>query len=87
MRLFLGIDGGQSATIAMLADETGRVLGIGRGGPCNHVAAAEGRAKFLGAINACVDQTCEQASLKREGLLFEAVCGGFSGFRLTPSIA
>jgi len=36
-RYYLGLDGGQSSTTILIADETGRVLGRGRGGPCNHV--------------------------------------------------
>ena len=43
--LFLGVDGGQSGTTALIGDETGRVLGTGRGGPCNHVRASEGAVK------------------------------------------
>src|SRR5512146_902702 len=37
MRLVLGVDGGQTSTTAVLADETGRMLGAGLGGPANHV--------------------------------------------------
>ena len=32
MRLYLGIDGGQSSTTALIGDETGRVLGVGTRG-------------------------------------------------------
>ncbi len=77
--LYLGIDGGQSSTTAVIGDETGRVLGSGRGGPCNHVAAAEGRAKFFGAIGGCLRQACEEAGLDAGAVRFEAVCAGFSG--------
>ena len=45
MKLFLGVDGGQSGTTAVIGDETGRVLGAGEAGPCNHAAAGEGRAQ------------------------------------------
>jgi N-acetylglucosamine kinase-like BadF-type ATPase len=79
MRLFLGIDGGQSSTTAVIGDETGRVLGSGRGGPCNHVGAAEGRAKFLNAIGGCVGTACAEAGLDQGSVKFEAVCAGFSG--------
>lgn len=79
MRLFLGIDGGQSSTTALIADETGKVLGMGRGGPCNHVAASEGRAKFLNAIGGCVEAACSQAGVNKEVVTFDSVCGGFSG--------
>ena len=41
MKLFLGVDGGQSSTTALVGDETGRVMGVGRAGPCNHAGAAE----------------------------------------------
>lgn len=37
---FLGVDGGQSSTTAIIADQTGRVLSIGTGGPCYEVEAA-----------------------------------------------
>jgi N-acetylglucosamine kinase-like BadF-type ATPase len=77
-RYFLGVDGGQSSTTALVGDETGRVLGYGRGGPCNHIGAAEGRTKFVNAINGCVGQALEQAGLPRE-TAFEAGCLGFSG--------
>ncbi|MBL0160474.1 MAG: ATPase [Bryobacterales bacterium] len=75
---FLGVDGGQSSTTAMIGDETGRVLGSGRGGPCNHVAAAEARAKFIGAIGGAVAKAREAGELA-EGIEFESGCLGFSG--------
>jgi len=75
---FLGVDGGQSSTTALIGDETGRILGFGRGGPCNHVSAAEARAKFMSAIGGCVAQAREAAGLPT-GIQFEAACLGFSG--------
>jgi N-acetylglucosamine kinase-like BadF-type ATPase len=78
MRLFLGIDGGQSSTTALIGDESGRVLGIGSGGPCNHVGAAEGRAKFLNAIGGCVSAARAMAALSDE-VEYASVCAGFSG--------
>jgi N-acetylglucosamine kinase len=79
MGLYLGIDGGQSSTTAMIGDENGRVLGFGRGGPCNHVRAAEGRTKFLSAIGGCVSTACAEAGLDPATVAFECVCAGFSG--------
>lgn len=75
-RWFLGVDGGQSSTIAMIADETGRVAGFARGGACNHVSADEARTKFLSAVGGCVKKACEQAGIEPD---FEAACLGFSG--------
>lgn len=76
-RLFLGVDGGQSSTTALIGDEAGRIVGFGRGGPCNHVGAAEGRAKFLNAIGGCIGDACRQAGMA--GPQFEGACLGFSG--------
>ena len=72
-RFFLGVDGGQSSTTAMIGDESGRVVGIGRGSECNHVQGPEGRAKFINAINGCIGLAGFL------GAQFEAACLGFSG--------
>lgn len=82
MRLFLGVDGGQSSTTALIGDENGRALGVGVGGPCNHVRAAEeGRAKFTRAMNDAIGKALGQAGISGglEGAQFEAACLGLSG--------
>lgn len=76
MRLYLGIDGGQSSTTALIGDETGRELGEGVAGPCNHVGAAERRAKFFSAVGESVRLAAEAAGVEAS---FTAVCAGFSG--------
>jgi len=76
MKYFLGVDGGQSSTTAVIGDESGRVVGMGRGGPSNHVGAEEGRAKFVNAVGACVAAACAQASIDPR---FASACLGFSG--------
>lgn len=78
-RLFLGVDGGQSSTTALIGDETGRVIGAGRGGPTNHAGAAEGRAKFLHAMRECLSAACASAGLDSSRLRFACACLGFSG--------
>ena len=75
---FLGVDGGQSSTTALIGDQTGRILGAGRAGPCNHVSAEESKAKFIAAINECVQAACAQAGLSGSPR-FAAACLGFSG--------
>lgn len=75
---FLGVDGGQSSTVALIGSEDGRVIGTGRGGPCNHVGAAEGRIKFTNAIRGCVTAASEAAGLSAN-VRFQAACLGFSG--------
>jgi N-acetylglucosamine kinase-like BadF-type ATPase len=79
MRLFLGVDGGQSGTTALVGDEAGRILGTGEGGPCNHAAAGEGRAKLERAVNESVAAACGQAGIDAAQVSFEAACFGMSG--------
>ena len=78
MTYFLGIDGGQSSTRAVIGDEFGRVIGAGRGGPCNHATGPEGRAKFTNAIRTSVGQAVEQAGLD-QAVRFSSVYAGLSG--------
>jgi N-acetylglucosamine kinase len=79
MKLFLGVDGGQSGTTAVIGDETGRILGTGEAGPCNHAAAGEGRAKLERAITGSVGAACAKAALDAAAVRFEAACFGMSG--------
>src|ERR1035441_8814937 len=79
MKLYLGVDGGQSGTTAVIGDETGRILGVGEAGPCNHAAAGEGRAKLERAISGSVAAACAQAGLDAAAVRFEAACFGMSG--------
>lgn len=78
-KYFLGIDGGQSSTAALIGDEAGNIVGYGRGGPCNHVKGPEGRTKFVNAIGGCFREAARQAGFEAEALSIDAVYGGFSG--------
>src|SRR5260370_6297229 len=79
MKYFLGVDGGQSSTTAVSGDEAGRVIGIGRGGPSNHVGAAEGRAKFVNAVEQCVTAACVKGGVDPANTRITSACLGFSG--------
>ena len=79
MNLFLGVDGGQSSTTALIGDGDGRVLGTGSGGPCNHVGAAEGARKLRSSVSACVAQACEGAGIDPGTVRFASACFGMSG--------
>lgn len=79
MKLYLGVDGGQSGTAALIGDETGRILGAGEAGPCNHAAAGEGRAKLERAVSGSVASACAAAGLDAATVEFEAACFGMSG--------
>ena len=76
---FLGVDGGQSSTTAVIGDRTGKIVGWASAGPCNHVAAAEAKAKFLRVMGECLSQAVARAGLKADGFRFKAACFGMSG--------
>jgi N-acetylglucosamine kinase-like BadF-type ATPase len=78
-KYFLGVDGGQSSTTALIGDASGLVLGIGRGGPSNHVGAAEGRTKFVNAIEGSLTAACQHAGLDSSTPRFASAVLGFSG--------
>jgi len=73
------VDGGQSSTTALIADGDGNVLGMGRGGPCNHVGSAEARDRFFRAIGGSIEQASNAAGLDYSTVVFESACLGFSG--------
>ena len=77
MRLFLGVDGGQSGTLALIGDDAGKIIGSGAAGPVNHARAAEGRARFLSALTTSVAEAAAAAGLNSPR--FECACFGFSG--------
>jgi N-acetylglucosamine kinase-like BadF-type ATPase len=76
-RWFLGVDGGQSSTSALIGDESSKVVGVGQAGPCNHVSTAESHARFRDAIAGAVGAACQAAGLTETR--FTAACLGLSG--------
>lgn len=77
--LLLGVDGGQSSTTAIIGDETGRLLGRGEAGPCNHLESDEGRERLVAAITASVSQAAAAAGLAPDVEFDAAVCGMSGG--------
>jgi glucosamine kinase len=49
-KIFLGVDGGQSHTEAVVADETGNILARGTGGASNHAEQPGGRERLRRAV-------------------------------------
>jgi len=75
---FLGVDGGQGSTTAVIGDQTGKVLGRGEAGPCNHVESDRGREKLVAAVTESLGKAAAAAGLTRE-VAFEAAVFGMSG--------
>ncbi len=78
MRLFAGIDGGQSSTVAAIGDET-RTLARGTGPPADLVGEARDSPRRRVALEAALDAALDGAGLPR-GSRFAAVVAGLSGF-------
>lgn len=78
MKLFLGIDGGQTATKSILADASGRVLGVGRGGPAIHLKDGATRQHARRVLYQAIHGVLERAGLADTT---EIACAflGFSG--------
>ena len=77
-QLFLGVDGGQSSTRAVIGDATGTILARVAGGPCNHVGDDDGVAKLRRIAGALLRDALRAAGLP-QGTEFEAACYGMSG--------
>lgn len=79
-KLFLGIDGGQSHTEAVIADEFGNILGIGLGGAINHGHLPDAPDKLKEAINVSVGEALKKAGLPDiEKVNFASVHCGLTG--------
>src|SRR5579885_1057 len=77
--LYLGVDGGQTSTKAVIGDCSGRVLGTGFGGQSNHVKGPEGRTRLIEAVTASLSEACRNAGIAPEGVELDAACLGFTG--------
>ena len=60
--LYLGIDGGQSHTEAVISDSEGNLLGRGRSGPSGHAEQAGGRERLRRAITESVEIALRRAN-------------------------
>ncbi len=67
MNVVAGVDGGNTKTIAVVADLEGRVRGIGRGGPSNWEGLGEKRAAEV--ITQVVAEALQMAEARREEAL------------------
>jgi len=74
--LFLGVDGGQSHTEALVGGRRGRVLGRGEAGGSN---LSQGPQVRLAELLKAVQRAAEQAGLRWKDTRFAAACIGLSG--------
>lgn len=85
MELILGVDGGQSSTMALLAASDGRVLGVGDGGPANHIHEPGGPERMERSLRDAVQSTFASAGL--DAAPVESACFGMTGgMELVPAV-
>lgn len=79
-KIFLGIDGGQSHTEAVVADQNGIILGRGFGGASNHAEQPGGRERLENAIRQSVGEALKIAGLPSvQDVKFAAAHCGMTG--------
>ena len=66
---YLGIDGGQSHTTALIADGDGVILGRGLSGPSNHTREPGGRERLERAVSESVSDALRAAGLMDRGAI------------------
>ena len=66
MRLFAGIDGGQSSTVAVVADDAGRILGRGAAGAADEIGASKDSTRLRDALQGALAQAVDSARLPVE---------------------
>lgn len=74
-----GIDGGQSSTTALIADERGRIMGRGVAGPADEVGAGPESTRLRDALHDALERARAAAGLP-EPARFAAIVAGISGY-------
>ena len=77
--LFLGVDGGQSHTRAVVGDGAGAVIGRGAAGPANSAGDERGRENLQRAVADAVGEALGEAGRDLDTTRFAAACFGLSG--------
>jgi N-acetylglucosamine kinase-like BadF-type ATPase len=72
MSYFLGMDAGASKTFCVVGDESGRILGFGRGGPGNH--QGPGLEAVVAEYRRAGEEALAQAGLRGDQVVHGAFC-------------
>ena len=85
-RLILGVDGGQTSTVALLATGAGEIVGTGYGGPANHIHEPGGMERMQNSLREAVLVAFAQAGITP--IAVESACFGMTGgAELVPQVA
>ncbi len=81
MQCVLGVDGGQTSTVAVILGDDGSVLGFGRGGPANHLNEPGGMERLEASLRAAVSEARVRSGCSDS---FSGACVGLTG--LAPGV-
>src|SRR5215216_4376228 len=85
-RLILGVDGGQTSTVALLATRAGEILATGQGGPANHIHESGGMERMHRSLRDAVLSALSQANIAPVAV--ESACFGMTGgAEFVPEVA
>jgi len=80
MSLFLAVDGGQTTTKAVVADERGQIVGVASGGPSDHTEEPGGPERLERVIRSTVTDALQAAGAGTvDNQQFGAACFGMTG--------
>lgn len=79
MKLYAGIDGGQSSTVAVIGDESGRVIARGSAGPADEVAQGPDSTRLRDALHGAIADALVHARLPADSR-FASIVAGVSGY-------
>jgi len=81
VKLYAGIDGGQTSTTAVVGDERGTVLGRGAAGPADEVGCDAGSTRLKDALEGALAAALDDAGLPPDARLTSVVAGvsGYAG--------
>lgn len=83
-RYAIGVDGGQSSTVSVLIEASGRVLGMGRSGPSNHITEPGGPERCQKAVADAVNSALASADLALSEIDF-VLCGMTGAYPATEA--
>jgi len=83
VKFYAGIDGGQSSTTAIIADDAGKILGAGHAGPADEVGADASSTRLRDAVHVAINHALQAAQLFPD-TEFAAVVAGLSGYSGKP---
>jgi N-acetylglucosamine kinase-like BadF-type ATPase len=81
MKLFGGIDAGQSGTVAVIGDESGRILGRGEAGAADEIGQDPHSTRLRDALRSAYDKAAAAAKLPADARCTRIVAGisGYEG--------